>query len=269
MGIIYRQFKPSPALQTYVPEFWYLRNNSSCPDELPYLHKCLPFGTVKIIINLYNNRNSYRINGDWKVLPEQFLVGVFTEACHVQMPRDNTVFGINIRPEAMVKLFGIPIGDLWNDCIETETLLGKEFSVFVRQLQDATTDELRVQLANKHLMERLKKAQTTSGYVVNAANKIWYTGGNMSVDALSKEVFICRRQLERTFKEMLGVSPKMYGRICRFSRAFKLMEHKPYATWSDVTYTCGYADQAHFIRDFKAFTGEPPKTFFSASMHWH
>jgi transcriptional regulator GlxA family with amidase domain len=63
------------------------------------------------------------------------------------------------------------------------------------------------------------------------------------------------RQLERRFKLRVGLSPKYFARIRRFQRVFPEVEG---AGWVEAAAACGYYDQAHLIRDFRAFAGEPP-----------
>jgi transcriptional regulator GlxA family with amidase domain len=88
-------------------------------------------------------------------------------------------------------------------------------------------------------------------------------GGRVSTEELSKKVFVCERQLQRAFRENFGISPKTYSRLVRFNRASTLLKKPGRLNWADVTYSCGYADQAHFIRDFKAFSGSNPTALIS------
>lgn len=65
-----------------------------------------------------------------------------------------------------------------------------------------------------------------------------------------------RRQLDRIFREGVGMSPKMYLRILRINRCVKLL--RPGALLTQIAQEAGYFDQSHFIRDFKAVCGVTP-----------
>jgi transcriptional regulator GlxA family with amidase domain len=78
---------------------------------------------------------------------------------------------------------------------------------------------------------------------------------------MQKDFFITERQLERLFKKYIGLSPKFYSRIIRFNHIFQLVKEKR-ISWLEITHLSGYFDQSHFIRDFKAFTGEEPSQYF-------
>jgi AraC-like DNA-binding protein len=67
------------------------------------------------------------------------------------------------------------------------------------------------------------------------------------------------RQFERQARIRLGLPPKLYARIVRFFFAFRLKRKRPDLTWTAISNTCGYFDQMHFIRDFKAFAGATPR----------
>jgi AraC-like DNA-binding protein len=69
------------------------------------------------------------------------------------------------------------------------------------------------------------------------------------------------RQLERQFDETTGVSPKVLGRAIRFESLRERLMFDPNANLTDLAYEFGYADQAHFIKDFKALTDKTPVEF--------
>ena len=68
------------------------------------------------------------------------------------------------------------------------------------------------------------------------------------------------RQIERLFSKYIGLSPKFYSRIIRFSHIFELMRSKD-NSWGDLVYKSGFYDQSHFIKNFKEFTGEDPSSY--------
>ncbi|MBK9241635.1 MAG: AraC family transcriptional regulator [Acidobacteria bacterium] len=85
------------------------------------------------------------------------------------------------------------------------------------------------------------------------------TQGLMPIDVVAARVSVTRRQLERTFLRTVGVTPKRLARITRFQHALRVLEECESASPGTRTaVTCGYADQAHFIRDFRDLAGCPP-----------
>ena len=69
------------------------------------------------------------------------------------------------------------------------------------------------------------------------------------------------RHFQRRFRALTGLNPKHYARICRIGYAVHRKELDPQSSWTALAHEAGYADQSHFIRDFKALTGTLPSRF--------
>jgi AraC-like DNA-binding protein len=87
------------------------------------------------------------------------------------------------------------------------------------------------------------------------------SAGLVSIDRLASEIGMTRRHLERRFLTLVGMTPKRLARIARFQRAVRHLngtEAEPRPGGAVTAAACGYADQAHFIRDFRDLAGCPP-----------
>lgn len=81
------------------------------------------------------------------------------------------------------------------------------------------------------------------------------SGGCVSIERLAQHVGISRRQLERRFREHVGLPPRLFGRILRFQRAFHMLGRESGAA---IAAQCGFADQAHLVREVRRFAGVTP-----------
>ena len=86
------------------------------------------------------------------------------------------------------------------------------------------------------------------------------TGGTTPVGALAAELGWSRRHLGARFRDEVGVAPKTYARLVRFERAAALLA-RPEPDLAEVALGCGYYDQAHFNREFRALAGVAPGRF--------
>ena len=76
------------------------------------------------------------------------------------------------------------------------------------------------------------------------------------------ELECSRKHLIAVFRDQIGLPPKTVARVLRFQRAIRLYDGGG-ASWVDVAYACGYADEAHFIKDFRRFAGATPQAFLA------
>src|SRR5262249_59217722 len=83
--------------------------------------------------------------------------------------------------------------------------------------------------------------------------------GRVSIDTLAAKANLSGRQLERRFLDEVGIPPKRLARIVRFQRALRVLAARQAGErGADLAARLGYADQAHFIRDFREFAGHTP-----------
>jgi AraC-like DNA-binding protein len=87
---------------------------------------------------------------------------------------------------------------------------------------------------------------------------IHQSDGNISLKNIQKDLQLSERSFERRFKQCVGVSPKLFSRICRFQASLAQLRKNGYNKLSDIAYENEYADQSHFIRAFKEFAGFSP-----------
>jgi AraC-like DNA-binding protein len=112
---------------------------------------------------------------------------------------------------------------------------------------------------SKHFLECLKNQSTAGDQLVQyALQEIVRSNGNVPLKELLKQVNLSERTLERKFKESVGVSPKLFSRICQFQATLSHLRDNSFDKLSDVAFANDYADQSHFIRVFREFTGLSP-----------
>jgi AraC-like DNA-binding protein len=88
------------------------------------------------------------------------------------------------------------------------------------------------------------------------------TGGNTRVGALAAALGCSRKHLLVQFREHVGLSPKAVARLLRFNRALGLVERG--LGGAQIARRCGYSDQAHFVKEFRRFSGSTPAAFSRA-----
>ncbi len=95
--------------------------------------------------------------------------------------------------------------------------------------------------------------------MASAAARLADAAGPIDLGALARGFSISDRQFRRRFESAVGLGPKRFARLARFQRVFEQERERDARVWSRVALECGYYDQAHFNRDFRAFTGVRPR----------
>lgn len=263
----FQEYSPSALLQPYIDCYWD-RAFWGDANEVSALQRCVPLGTIDIIIQANEYHCSLLIDGKWEKLPHAFVHGIYKDSVAWKSFGPSRTFGIRLKPEALLKLFNVPVAALFSNFTCLDTFFGRDMSCFTDKVYEAKTIGERIAVTESFLLKQLKTTTEQRNYLEEATRLMRHNTGNLSIEELSEQLYVSTRQLQRSFKEQYGVSPKTYMRILRFRKAYVYaMQVDDNFSWADVTYECGYADQAHFIRDFKQFAGSLPKNFISTEAH--
>jgi methylphosphotriester-DNA--protein-cysteine methyltransferase len=87
------------------------------------------------------------------------------------------------------------------------------------------------------------------------------SGSAVRVEELAARLDVSRQHLAAQFREHVGLSPKLFARICRFRLATAAIRATPAPDWAQLALECGYFDQSHLIHDFQELAGNTPERF--------
>ncbi len=189
---------------------------------------------------------------------EGFVAGLGESWADTETTGPAACVQLNLTPVgAHLLLGGRPMHELAGRAAGLADLFGAEGARLAERLHDAAGWGERFALVQGFAAARMEAARPAAPGVLHALTRLHETGGTVDVRALAAEVGWSRKHLAARFHEQVGLAPKALGRVLRFRRALRLLGD-PGAQRSDVALRCGYYDQAHFNRDFRAFTGTTP-----------
>ena len=152
-----------------------------------------------------------------------------------------------------------PAFNLFGESVALDNLFCKNSVANITDsLGHARTDLERITIVEQFLLSEIKSEKVDS-MLNEAVYHIYQTKGAMRVSELRKRVNTSASVLERRFKNEIGITPKKFASIVRFNNT--LEELKGDGSLTEIFYRSNYFDQAHFIKDFKSFTGLPPEEF--------
>lgn len=258
MNFTVQEYRPMPALAPFIECFWQGTFNISAEKE-SWFHM-VPNGCMELIIHLDDLHCTLPQGTEWNATPDYMLIGLSTCTKPIRFTGTVPVFTIRFKPEALMRLFQLPGTAFYERFEDMSLVLDKDFESFCNHLREQLSVKDRIAKAERYLLQRLNRQKRGLEYVEKAANLI-RTAHDMAIEDIAENVCISKRQLERKFREAVGVSPKQYLRLSRINRVMRLLAQKQTLDLSSVAYYCGYFDQAHFIKDFKRITGQKPTLF--------
>lgn len=152
-----------------------------------------------------------------------------------------------------------PAHELFNQSISLDNIFDKrKVKETEEKLGTASTDKQRIKVVEKFLLTQLKNMEADK-LIVEAVKLIYQSKGTIRIKELNEKLFISQSPFEKRFRKVVGTTAKKFASIVRFNSVLdNLNESK---TLTEICYENNFFDQAHFIKDFKQFTGDTPESF--------
>jgi transcriptional regulator GlxA family with amidase domain len=158
---------------------------------------------------------------------------------------------------------GLPTGAINGQVMDLIDVLGTGIRRLADQLRYTPDQQQQFALLDAYLLRRAQDGPQPAPEVAWAWRRLTATGGKLPVGRLAKEVGWSHRHLISRFRQQVGLPPKTAARLVRFDMVWRRLATHPLARWDQIADECGYADQAHLIRDFHQFTGVSPAAFLA------
>ncbi len=248
---------PHPALQEYV--FSISTVDFLLPEGMKDVAMPFPTTPFQSIMFYCNDQISMGRMNDENFKEQPLIVVVGPQFSRVNLKVHNQVRAIwvDLLPGGMYRLLGIPMHELFDGGFDALDIFGVEMRSIKEQLQQIKEIEEGKKIVEKFLLEKVTGLKEKLPFD-SALQTLFKIDGNMSMDRTASLSCLSLRQFERKCKKRLGMNPKTYARILRFSKAYGLHEAFPHLSWIEIAYRAGYYDQMHMIRDFKKFAGVNP-----------
>jgi len=230
---------PSHFLKDYVKHYWLGLNNEASS------YTVLPDGSVDIVIQSNDE------------VVSSMVYGTTTQRMDVEILPNNHYLGIRFKPGKSRHFMNLSAQELTNTADSSLDALSFSLEEFSEQLPLTNIAKKLDELLEGHL----KKQQPDDNNIDHVIALIEDSRGLLRIEDAVVYSGKSRRQFERVFKEMVGVSPKFFSLITRFSHATTLITQLSQSTLADIAADAGYSDQSHMNHDFKRMTGVSPKTF--------
>lgn len=256
VGMIYKQVLPKNELSHSVKSFWFIDSEG---DSSIHQEKIIPDGYPELIFH-YGDPYKININGSWELQGRTILAGQIRNYFFLENTGESKMFAIKFQPWALKELFGIEMSSITDTVIEIPLQMRKALQEVVAMATGIASFEEKVLHIENWFKSYIGNGEFNFSAKYRSVISLIEKKGSIPLKELQEGYQISERALERYFKSYIGLSPKFYARLIRFSYIFQLVQEEE-IDWADIVFRAGYYDQSHFIKNFKEFTGEDPSAY--------
>jgi AraC-like DNA-binding protein len=246
----YREIRPCAQLQPFISTFWILEHDAGDTAA----QRVVPDGHSELILNWSHPFQVFR-NGRWLDQPRCFFAGQLDGPLLLRPTGVARMLGIGFHPDGASGLLCRPVQELSGLFTSVDDISSR----LSRSLDDALNGPNAVARVEAALLSCATAARRTDLVVGEAIKRIENAKGAVDVAVLAKELTLSTRQLERRFLATVGLPPKLFSRIQRFTGVYAAIGQAS-CNWVETAVSCGYYDQAHLIRDCRRLAGVTPKS---------
>ena len=279
-GMIYVEKAVGGRLRGWVRSLWYC-----CAPECGHQReRVLPNGCIQIVLNLsrgYLTDCGQDGRADRR-LPAAIVVGARARYEVIDTGDLADVAGIVIEPGGFSGLFreradlffeqSLDLGGVWDGRADGLGRAGVARGRVVRgagpveRLSEAPTPEEKLRVLEGMLNGFVGERMRRSALVDQAMHEFGARG--VKVEECARSVGVSERRLSEVFREHVGIAPKMWCRLMRFQAAVGALHKGTDVPWAELALECGYYDQAHFVNDFRGFSGLDPTSYTRKTGRW-
>lgn len=253
----YWQISPPDYLKNYVKWFWVCESTAEKVSSFSF--KTVVDGAPGILYQPADKGLYYQND---KLMAELTLYGQATTPAEIRLDGVFKTIGINFYPNGLKSVFGINAEQLTDICLDLNEMAEKDGFYLSERLNEEPTTARQIDLLSSYLFFLVRRNSSRAESSIDyAIAQILRSNGNISLKKLQDELCLSQRTVERKFKQHVGVSAKLFARICRFQSSLNQIQNSDYSKLTDIAYDNEYADQSHLIRSFREFAGIAPNEF--------
>ncbi|MEV7778335.1 helix-turn-helix domain-containing protein [Kitasatospora sp. NPDC088351] len=255
--------RPATALRPYVAWYSGYRRRGIAPA----VHRGLPSPYLTFILTL-DEPLTIAGHPDPAQPPAVYatlLGGLHTSPALITHDGRQSGVQLAVHPLAARALFGLPAGELAGISLPAEDVLGPFGERLQEELRTAAGWPERFAVLDGALLRAARPSGRVPAEVGWAWRALRRSGGTLPVAELARETGWSSRHLRDRFRQETGLTPKAAARVIRFDRARRLLAASgPRPRLAEPAVSCGYFDQAHLAREFRALAGCAPSAWLAA-----
>jgi AraC-like DNA-binding protein len=229
--------------------------------------RALPDGSAGLIVNMAEDETRLYDAGDTETVHRYggaVVCGPHSKFFVIDGEEQTSVVGVQFKPGGAYAFLGPPADELADRHVSLEDLWGRAASDFRERVLEAPTPDAKLDVLEIELLARLAERRAPHPAVGYALGQFRRAPHASRIARVTGEIGLSPRRFIEIFRRQVGLTPKLFCRVRRFQRVLRRIYRRQGLEWADVALDCGYFDQAHFIHDFRAFSGVNPTAYLAA-----
>lgn len=242
-----RRLLPGAALAPFIHHLWALEWDLETPFDAEALSH--PVGVLR-----------FEIRGREPRARAEF-VGVQSARIVKRLTGTGRSFGITFRPATFEPLLGVPMSTFTDRAVPLTRIFGSAADDWARQIFAAPSLDEQLKLAEAFLEPRILPNGKEVERIRDVVERLMLDRSLIRVEDVARALDLEVRALQRRFLRYVGVSPKWVIQRYRLHEAAELLKATGPVALAELAASLGYADQAHFAREFKRVVGRSPRAY--------
>ena len=258
--MIFNQFEPPDKFQNYIENFVYFKGYT--PEHSK--EKIVPDGSMNLIFELDGMKRNVFDNETLEPkldFTKVWFSGVHRNLINISAHKDSSMFVVRFKPSGGYPFLPKPIYEYTDSVTPAEQIFGDEVFEIREDLLNSEDGETKKEIVEAWLNEKFDEAKTPKEAIQISVQKIisdpHFQQNNLA--ELIEESGYSQKQFISLFKKYVGIAPKYFQRIVRFNEILIKIQKDEKLSWTEISYDCGFYDQAHFIKEFQHFCGVNPE----------
>ena len=248
---------PHPALRGCVSSYYVLRAGDEPVDDR--LHP--EWGNMRLSLVGTWTCSLENVVGPEAAAAPATLFGPTGRSLRITGPAGGEILGVGLLPMGWAMLVQQPAHQFANRFVPLADLMGARVPRLLQAFRNAPSDDARFARLDRLLLRLLARAPQPDPHI-GPIHKALMSGEIETVAGFADALGLTERTLQRLTPRLFGFAPKPLLRRQRFLRTLDRVVHnpgRPLTTLLDM----GYADQPHFVREFRAFMALSPSAYFT------
>lgn len=252
--------KPPFPLNEYIELFTYYEGY----DPAHQVERLLPEGVVEIIIDLTESAKYIYDNQTLKQIQscnQAWVSGLRTSFISITAGPMASMFIIRFYPGKAWPFLQIPISEIQDYIVDADLIFGEEIALLREALLYGKSLEEKFKLAENYFLRKAGHLLNLHPAVGYGIREIISAPSLVSIKKIVQKTGYTHKHFISMFNKYVGLNPKQFLQIIKFQQAIRAIENCKTINWTHLAIDCGYYDQAHFINDFKKFSGFNPSSY--------